>query len=684
VANPTSVVRKTNERLFAMTIGPFAHALAPAGTAEMMFVRHGRGLRPGARASIALVMALAFGLMGLGPQLPAGSTDLGLGVRWFSAGAAAKVEPGVDLSASAATSVIVQAEEGRAGEARTAITEAGGTVGTDLSLVNGYEARLTGPQMAAVAAADAVRSVSVNRRVKFENLAFDETTTASNFAKTSEATTAWAVGNIGTGVGVAVLDTGISSMNDLAGRVVFGPDLSGEGTTVDSHGHGTVMAGVVAGNGADSANRTGGAYTGVAPGATLVSVKVAGRNGVVDVSTMLQGMHWVSAYKDQFNIRVMNLSWGTTSTQDPSLDPLNYAVQRLWKQGIVVVVAAGNSGPQAGTLTKPGDDPLVVTVGAFDDKQNLDPADDSVPSWSSRGPTAAGLTKPDVLAPGRFITATRSFGSHIEATYPKALVAPSYIRGSGTSEASAATAGLAALLLAEHPSLTPDQVKSVLTRSGSALPNVGANAQGSGRIRLATARSLAASNPGPASWQTATAGGLGSIEASRGGMNVETDCGNDGTIDVIRGEIDARCEAWNGSAWTGSAWTGSAWTGSAWTGSAWTGSAWTGSAWTEARWTGSAWTGGAWTGSAWTGSAWTGSAWTGSAWTGSAWTGSAWTGSAWTTAEYDDFTSFGYEDADTSFLTAFWGPRPAAGQRVSGELAEDQLPGRNRAGLRAI
>ncbi|MGQ0520327.1 MAG: S8 family serine peptidase, partial [Actinomycetota bacterium] len=346
-----------------MTIGPFAHALAPAGTAATMFVRHGQGRRPGARASIALVTALAFGLLGLGAQLPAGSTDVGLGIRWFSAGAAAKVEPGVNLSTPVAASVIVQAEEGRAGEARAAITEAGGTVGADLSLVNGYEATLTGPQTAAVAADGAVRSVSVNRRVKFENLAFDETTTASNFAKTSEATTAWAVGNLGTGVGVAVLDTGVSSMRDFSGRLAFGPDLSGEGTTVDSHGHGTVMAGIVAGNGADSAGRTGGAYTGVAPGATLVSVKVAGRNGVVDVSTMLQGMHWVSAYKDQFNIRVMNLSWGTTSTQNPSLDPLNYAVQRLWRQGIVVVVAAGNSGPQAGTVTKPGDDPMVVTVG---------------------------------------------------------------------------------------------------------------------------------------------------------------------------------------------------------------------------------------------------------------------------------------------------------------------------------
>jgi serine protease AprX len=448
------------------------------------------------------------------------------------------------------------------------------------------------------------------------------------------------------------------------------------------------MAGIVGGNGADSATRSGGAFTGVAPASTVVSVKVAGRNGVVDVSTVLQAMHWISAYRTQFNIRVMNLSWGSDSRQDPSLDPLNYAVQRLWQEGIVVVVASGNSGPQAGTVMKPADDPLVLTVGAYDDKQNLDPADDSMPSWSSRGPTAAGLTKPDVVAPGRFITAVRSFGSHVETSYPKALVSPSYIRGSGTSEATAVVSGLAALLLADQPGLTPDQVKSVLTRSGAPLPNIGVTTQGQGRVRYATARSLAATNPGPAAWQTPTATGLGSIEASRGGVNVETDCQPDGVIDVIQGEIDVRCEAWVPQQWTGSAWTGSAWTGSAWTGSAWTGSRWTGSAWTEASWDGSRWTGGAWTGSAWTGSAWTGSAWTGSRWTGSAWTGSAWTGSRWTgtdwtTAEYDSFTSFGYEEVESGFLTAFWGPRPGVGQRLPGEVAEDQRPGQ-RGTLQAV
>ena len=460
-------------------------------------------------------------------------------------------------------------------------------------------------------------------------------------------------------------------MRDFSGRLVHGPDLSGEGSTVDTFGHGTVMSGIIAGNGADSAGQAGGAYTGVAPGATVVSVKTAGRNGAADVTTMLQAMHWVSAYKDQFNIRVLNLSWGFLSTQSPSVDPINYAVQRLWAQGIVVVVAAGNSGPSAGTITKPADDPVAITVGAFNDKGDLSTTNDSLVDWSSRGPTAQGLTKPDVVAPGRTLVATRSYGSAVEAENSRALVAPSYIKGSGTSQAAALVSGLAALLVQQRPELTPDQVKALLKSTALPMPSLGGNEQGTGRVQLGAA--LAAATPTNASQvHLSDARGLGSVEASRGGRNVQTDCGNDGTIDVIRGEIDTRCQVWDGNAWTGNAWTGNAWTGNAWTGNAWTGNAWTGNAWTNATWTGNAWTGGtwsgnawtgnAWTGNAWTGNAWTGNAWTGSTWTGNAWTGNAWTGNAWTTGEYDI-------DPDPIFATAFYGGRPRSDQRINGEVS---------------
>ena len=615
------------------------------------------GLGVRSRAVVAVLAAwMVLAMMAVMPEAPS------LGVTWTrSTASPAAVDPTVDQApAGANVRVVVQATPGASAEAARAVEAAGGTVGAALPIIDGFSAVIPGSAVDALRTSGAIRAVSHDDQVQFEEFSYDATTTGSNFVRTSGADVAWAAGNYGEGVGVAVIDTGISEMNDFKGRVIHGPDLSGEGTLVDTYGHGTVMGGIIGGSGADAS----GARSGVAPKAHLVAVKTAGRNGAADVTTLLQAMHWVSAYKDQFNIRVLNLSWGTTSKQDPAVDPINYAVQRLWKQGIVVVAAAGNSGPNATTITKPGDDPVIITAGAYDDKQNADPADDSIPAWTSRGPTAHGLTKPDVVAPGRTLVASRSFGSYVERENPKALIAPSYIKGSGTSQAAAATSGLVALMLKARPELTPDQVKDILKRTASPLAGITQQSQGTGRVNLSAALSAA---PSATATQAATSTGLGSIEASRGGRNVDVDCNNDGVLETIRGEIDVRCEAWNGSAWTGSAWTGSAWTGSAWTGSAWTGSAWTGSAWTGSAWTGSAWTGGkwmgsAWTGSAWTGSAWTGSAWTGSAWTGSAWTGSAWTGSAWTGSEY---TTAEYDDA--LYMTIFYGDKPKPGLFVRGE-----------------
>jgi serine protease AprX len=231
------------------------------------------------------------------------------------------------------------------------------------------------------------------------------------------------------------------------------------------------------------------------------------------------------------------------------------------------------------------------------------------------------------------------------------------VKGSGTSQAAAVVSGLAALVVAARPELTPDQVKRVLTRSAAPLTSGQPGARHSGRARLAAALTA---DPGPARWQVATASGLGSLEASRGGSRVEVVCPGATAPTVLTGELDARCEAWEGSRWTGSRWTGDAWTGSRWTEEAWTGSRWTGSRWTGGTWTGGSWSGDAWTGSRWTGSRWTADAWTGSRWTGSRWTGSRWTGSRWTSVD----------DRPSRFLTAFWGQNPPAGVTLPGETSD--------------
>ena len=630
-----------------------------------------RAPRPAAVIGVALAAALSFSTLGASAAAVDGSAwaRVASAVQGSAWTAGEHLDPALHTVGTAAQQVIVSGRHGVEGAAE-AVRRLGGTVGKPLHIVDGVSATVPAGKLVELSRDPAVGAVTADRRMKFEEFSYDDTTVASNFTKSTGATASWARGNLGAGVGVAVLDTGVSSMNDFSGRLVHGPDLSGEGSTVDNYGHGTVMAGAIAGSGADSASNAGGAYTGVAPKAHIVAVKVAGRNGVADVSTMLQAMHWVSAYKDQFNIRVMNLSWGTQSTQDPTVDPLNYAVQRLWKQGIVVVVAAGNSGPSSGTITKPADDPMVITVGAYDDKGSVDAGDDNIPSWTSRGPTKQGLSKPDLVSPGRTIVTARSYGSHVEANNPKALVSPSYIKGSGSSQAAAVTSGLAALLIAARPELTPDQVKRLMTSTSVPISGKTASDQGAGRVNLAAA---SAADPGPAVWQTSTATGLGSLDASRGGYYVTTKCPGSLVETVVKGEIDIRCEPWSGSTWTGSTWTGTSWTGSTWTGSTWTGSTWTGSTWTGSTWTGSTWTGGTWTGSTWTGTSWTGSTWTGSTWTGSTWTGSTWTGSTWTGSTWtgSTWTTAAYDD---EFLTAWWGNRPPAGKRVPGEL-NDPIPG---------
>jgi serine protease AprX len=533
----------------------------------------------------------------------------------------AVVDPGIPSDARV-VEVIVQGQPGVApSTVAEAVQAVGGEVVTPLPIVEGASIRVRGDRVDALARQDGIAAVTLDRDVRFETVTYDETGTASAFVGASGAHEAWRSGHLGQGVGVAVIDTGVSEMQDLKGRIVHGPDLSGEGTLVDTYGHGTVMAGIIGGSGADSAGNKGGAYTGIAPEAHVVAVKVAGANGAADVTTLLQGLHWVSAYQHQFDIRVLNLSWGTASTQDPSSDPLNYAVQRLWKQGIVVVVAAGNSGPTAGTITKPGDDPMIITVGAFNDAGTGALADDEGVSWSSTGPTAHGLAKPDVVASGRRLVATRSHGSTVANENPKALVDPSYIRGSGSSQAAAVTSGVAALLLQARPELTPDQVKALLTGTADPLPAPRPDQHGKGRVDLAEALTA---DPGPASWQQSDASGLGSVESSRGGRNVETDCGRDGTVDLIKGEIDVRCEAWNGSSWSGSSWSGDSWTGSSWSGSSWSGSSWSGSSWS-----------------------------------GSSWSGSSWSGGAWTTGAYDT--------DDDLLLTAWWGTTPPASVRIPGE-----------------
>jgi serine protease AprX len=257
------------------------------------------------------------------------------------------------------------------------------------------------------------------------------------------------LGDAGRGVAVAVLDTGIAAAGDLAGRVVARADLSGEGSFTDAYGHGTFMAGLIAGDG------RGGGPVGAAPGADLVDLKVAGADGSTTLAQVLLAMQLADSARERFDIRVLNISLGAPA-DDPATAPLTEAVERLWADGVTVVAAAGNGG---GGVTAPGLDPYVVTVGA------LDPAAGQAPAWSGRGPDFAGRAKPDLLAPGVDVVGLRAPGSTVDLANPAARVGDAYFRGSGTSMSTARVAGAAAAIAAAHPDWGPDQVKAALARS---------------------------------------------------------------------------------------------------------------------------------------------------------------------------------------------------------------------------
>jgi serine protease AprX len=442
----------------------------------------------------------------------------------------------------------------------------------------------------------------------------------------------WARGYDGSGVGVALVDSGVAPVDGLAAfggvaRVVNGPDLSFESQAsayryVDTFGHGTHMAGIIAGN--DPA--TG--FKGVAPGARLVSLKVANHQGAADVSQVIAAVDWVVQHRNDngMNIRVLSLSYGTDATTDYRTDPLTHAVEAAWRNGIVVVVSGGNDGTTRPALTDPATDPYVIAVGADDLRGTATSTDDTVAPFSSRGSSTRTV---DVVAPGVSIASLRTPGSTIDDEHPTARVGDDLFRGSGTSQAAAVTAGSAALLLQARPTLTPDKVKALLRTTATPLASAGTDArQGSGRVNVAAAATALVPLTYAQSWARST--GTGLIEPARGTSHVGQD-------DVeLAGEQDVMGSPWNGAAWApkvtaANAWSGGTWNGSDWAGACWCGSSWTASTWEGKSWTGKSWTGKSWTADDWSGKSWTGKSWTGKSWTGTSWTGKSWTGKSWTT-----------------------------------------------------
>ena len=357
--------------------------------------------------------------------------------------------------------------------ARSALVTMGAIDVKDLPLIKAVSGTIAASRLGELGLAAGVTYVAVDSPVKPTDDAAPETTTttattttatapsplATLFPQISGATTAWAQGLTGQGIGVAVLDSGVTpSASDLGNRVV--QVKIGTRTSVnDSVGHGTFVSDVLAGQSAD------GRHVGVAPGAKIYALNVNGDNGVT-TSDIVAGLSWVISNRQLYNIRVVNLSLAETIPSSYMTSALDQAVEAAWNAGIVVVTTSGNLGPDT-MFYAPGNDPFVITVGASDSQDTPDPDDDGVASFSSYGVTGDGFLKPEVMATGRHIVSNVPSGSLLDYQAPDANhVEPGYIMANGTSFAAPQVAGAAALLLQKNPSLTPNQVKWLLAASG--------------------------------------------------------------------------------------------------------------------------------------------------------------------------------------------------------------------------
>ena len=520
-----------------------------------------------------------------------------------SASAAAHSSPARGATATPAGDVVVF---GCASPGDT-VRDAGGSVKADLSLISGVAATL--PAGARLPGC----SVAPNMALKVSGLGSRTDATSAGAARPVVSTARQTLGLSasspgGDGVTVAEVDTGIDDSPDLAGRLLH-LDVTGtsRGSSRDDYGHGTFVAGLIAGDGAASK----GEYVGAAPKARLLDVRVAKDDGSTSLVNVLRGLQVVALTQKALKIRVLNLSLSSGSPLPYQIDPLAQALEALWTRGIVVVVPAGNDGPGAGTVSSPGNDPVLLTVGALDENGTSDRSDDSVASFSARGLAAQDIAKPDLIAPGAHLVSLRAPKSAVDAANPGSRVAASYFRGSGTSMSTALTTGVVADLLSARPQLSPDQVKAILTGSTYQEPALSdASSAGTGGLDAVAALALPTPvvTPSVDSWPTGQHRIWDRFSAA-----------------MLRGNRVAAYHWWRKLSPEARSWVARSWTALSPDARSWVARSWTGRSWTGADGTADAWLARSWVARSWTARSWVARSWVARSWTARSWTARSWT-----------------------------------------------------------
>ena len=399
-----------------------------------------------------------------------------------------KISPELLASNAGGTvKVIVQYDRSMGATMLSAIPLLGGSISQTFSILDAAVISLPLSSLEALSNQPEVQYISPDRALRKQ---LDYSAAAVN------AQSAWTAKLTGLGVGVAVIDSGVAQLPDFAlaglSRVVYKQDFTGATVanlltgSKDPYGHGTHVAGIIAGNGSESAcaNCTR-SLKGIAPQAMIIDLRVLDQSGEGSDSNVITAIEQAIKLKNFFNIRVINLSLGRPVYESYQQDPLCQAVEAAWKAGIVVVVAAGNDGRDNsvgnqgyGTIQSPANDPYVITVGAMKAMGTYPRNDDLIASYSSKGPSAIDfVAKPDILAPGNHVVSLESPNSALAAdtatavplSYYEATTsnAPSkqFLVLNGTSMATPVVSGAVADILEGEPSLTPDAVKARLMKT---------------------------------------------------------------------------------------------------------------------------------------------------------------------------------------------------------------------------
>ncbi|HXG57152.1 MAG TPA: S8 family peptidase [Vicinamibacterales bacterium] len=414
-----------------------------------------------------------------------------------SAGADAKLDALLRARAAAPrglSRVIIRSTRG--GSAAAALKKAGGIAGRRLAAVDGQVALLPDVALLELAASPDILSIALDRRV---HGAMERTSAAIGASWVRDE-----LGFDGSGVGVAIIDSGVANWHDDLGseRVThFADFITYLPSAHDEYGHGTHVAGIIAGSGFDS----GGARRGVAPGASLIVLKVLDGAGDGYISNVIAAIDYAIEQRARFNIRVLNLSVSAGVFESYATDPFTLAAKRAVDAGIVVVTAAGNLGRndrgqvQHGGITAPGNAPWVLTVGASHHHRTVSRADDTLAAFTSRGPTNIDReSKPDLVAPGVGIESLAAAGSTIYNTASAARLRGTidtptspYLALTGSSMSAPVVAGTVALMLQANPSLTPNLVKAILQYTAERSARYESSAQGAGFLNARGAVQLA-------------------------------------------------------------------------------------------------------------------------------------------------------------------------------------------------